>query len=306
MRVLNFGSLNIDYTYRVSHITVEGETQAASALALCPGGKGLNQSVALARAGAEVFHAGAVGEDGQFLIDLLAQEGVDVRLIARRAGKSGHAMIQVDDKGRNGILVFGGANQTVDKAQIDRVLDHFGPGDLLLTQNEISCLEELIKAAHAKGMQIVLNPSPMTPELLALPLEFVSCLAVNEREAEVLCGGQNLSADEHIKKLADGFPAQDILFTLGADGAYFLPAGGVPVYEPARPVEAVDTTSAGDTFLGYFLAMRQRGTSPATAMRHAAAAASVCISRPGASASIPRLAEVESCLYLQDANTTAE
>ena len=166
MKILNFGSLNLDYVYRVAHSVQPGETIASSGMETFCGGKGLNQSVALARAGAEVYHAGRVGEDGQLLIETCRQSGVHTELILQTNGKSGHTIIQVDDNGQNSILLAGGANRRITEQDVETALRAFGAGDLLLLQNEISCLPVLIERAYEKGMRVVLNPSaPAKPKL---------------------------------------------------------------------------------------------------------------------------------------------
>ena len=162
MKVLCFGSLNIDYTYKVDHFVGKGETLSSESLQVFSGGKGLNQSIALAKAGARVYHAGAVGEDGRFLLEELEKAGVDVSCVAVRADvRTGNAIIQNDREGDNCILLYGGANQAVKKEQVDEVLTHFDVGDFLVLQNEISELPYIMEQAHEKGMKIILNPSPM-------------------------------------------------------------------------------------------------------------------------------------------------
>ena len=188
MKTLCFGSLNIDNVYDVPHFVARGETLAAGALNIFSGGKGLNQSVALARAGLEIFHAGAIGSDGQFLLDELAQAGVDTRYTAvLESTRTGHAIIQKGPDGDNCILLFGGANQQITRDQIDRTLENFSAGDLLVLQNEISELHYLVSAAKSRGMTVALNPSPMEASLLPL-LTQVDYLILNEIEAAQFLG----------------------------------------------------------------------------------------------------------------------
>ena len=150
-KILSFGSLNIDYVYSVDHFVQKGETLASSALEIFSGGKGLNQSVALGRAGAEVFHAGAVGPDGQFLVDLLQEAGVDTHLVKRlESVRTGNAIIQRDPEGNNCILLYGGANQAITREQVKEILVGFGAGDYIVLQNEINQLPFLMEQAHAK------------------------------------------------------------------------------------------------------------------------------------------------------------
>ncbi|MBR3271772.1 MAG: ribokinase, partial [Clostridia bacterium] len=160
MRVLVFGSLNIDRTYSVPHFVRAGETLTASRMELFRGGKGFNQTVALARAGVPVAMAGAVGSDGDFLTEPLSAEGVDISRIKRTDGASGHAIIQVNAEGNNSIIILAGANGTITYADADAALSGYGKGDWLVLQNEISSLDYIIRTAHEKGMTVVLNPSP--------------------------------------------------------------------------------------------------------------------------------------------------
>ncbi len=189
MKILNFGSLNIDYTYDVDHFVRGGETLSSKALHLFPGGKGLNQSIAASRSGADVWHAGAVGKsDGEFLIKQLNEAGVNTDYVKRLEVPSGHAIIQRQPDGGNCILLFGGSNQEITRRMADEVLEHFGKGDYLLLQNEISEVGYIMKRAAEKGMRIVLNPSPMDEKIGKLPLENVDYFLLNEVEAESLCG----------------------------------------------------------------------------------------------------------------------
>ena len=162
MKVLCFGSLNIDYTYKVDHFVKKGETLSSGSLQVFSGGKGLNQSIALARAGAETYHAGSIGEDGRFLLEQLQDAGVDTRYVTvLETVRTGNAIIQNDKEGDNCILLYGGANQAVTTNQADAVLEHFRKGDFLVLQNEINELAYIMERAHERGMKIVLNPSPM-------------------------------------------------------------------------------------------------------------------------------------------------
>ena len=133
MKVLNFGSLNIDYTYQVDHFVRAGETMSSESLQVFSGGKGLNQSIALSKAGADVWHAGAVGAgDGDFLIEQMKKAGVHTELIEHLDGQTGHAIIQKDPAGQNCILLYGGANQRITKEMVDRVLTQFEADDFLI------------------------------------------------------------------------------------------------------------------------------------------------------------------------------
>ena len=292
MKILDFGSINIDRVYGVDHFVRPGETISALDYARFPGGKGFNQSTALARAGATVCHAGCIGEDGLWLRDELEHDGVDVHLIRVADAPTGHAVIQVDASGQNCIVICGGANRLLDAADVRAALAGFGRDDVILLQNETTMVGEAISAAAAKGLEVVFNPAPMDPAVLELPLDKVSLFIVNEVEAEGLCGCRDDDPHAVLDALAGKFPGAGFVVTLGERGAAARIPGAAEVFVPARRTPVVDTTAAGDTFTGYFLAERQRGASVKTAMEIATAAAAVCVSRKGAATSIPGRAEL--------------
>ncbi len=294
MRFLNFGSLNLDFVYDVEHIVRPGETLSSFALNTFPGGKGLNQSVALSRAGGQVFHSGCIGEDGRVLLEDLEAAGADTSLVRVLPDcRTGHAIIQVDTSGQNSILLFGGANRAISPEQITETLSRFGKGDLLLLQNEVNGLEQMLREAGKRGMRIAFNPSPIDAEISQLPLENVEFLLLNEIEGSALGGGT--VPEEILKGLKGRFPGAKIVLTLGKDGACYFD-GAQTYFQPIFPVKAVDTTAAGDTFTGYFLEAVGRGLSGAQCLRRAAAASAIAVSRKGASPSIPAAAEVDAFL----------
>jgi ribokinase len=289
MKVLNFGSLNIDYVYRVPHLVQHGETLASHSLKIVAGGKGANQSVALARAGVKVFHAGKVGKEGSWLITKLAEAGVNTKWLKEGKESNGHAIIQVDDQGENAIILFAGANFQITEEEIDQVLEHFEKGDFLLLQNEINLIPSIIEKAHNKGLKICCNPAPMAPEVKNYPLHWIDILFVNEIEGAALVGGG--SSEEILKKLSHRYPRAEIILTLGADGVLYQ-FQKTHYHVPIYPVRVVDTTAAGDTFTGYFLAYYLEGKSTQQALEFASKAAAICVSRSGAQDSIPTRAEV--------------
>lgn len=293
MRILNFGSLNLDLVYQLPHFVRAGETLASTSFARNVGGKGLNQSVALARAGAQVWHAGLVGEDGEMLRACLRDNGVDVRFVRTVAAPSGHAVIQVEPAGNNCIFIYGGANQCVTEAFIREVLETFGPGDILLVQNEINMIDRIIELGAQRGMQVVLNPSPIAGNLRSLPLGQVGWFILNEIEGSELTG--ETQADRILDRLSSLYPHAQIVLTLGGDGSVYA-GNGARIAQAAYPVQAVDTTAAGDTFTGFFFASIAAGVPVAEALRRASKASSISVTRPGAAASIPTIDEVLAAL----------
>ena len=305
-KILTFGSLNIDYVYSVDHFVQKGETLASSALEIFSGGKGLNQSVALGRAGAEVFHAGAVGPDGQFLLDLLQEAGVDTHLVKRlESVRTGNAIIQRDPEGNNCILLYGGANQAITREQVKESLEGFGAGDYIVLQNEINQMPFLMEQAHAKGMHIVLNPSPMNGRIFEMPLGCVDYLILNEVEAaqileadtpalgdEKAALGDEKAGEAMAELLKKKFPRRRIALTLGEKGAVYC-GEETRIRQPAYAVRAVDTTAAGDTFTGYFIAGISRGMSAEEALDTASRAAAIAVTKPGAAPSIPAWEQVQ-------------
>ena len=250
MKVLNYGSLNIDNVYSVEHFVRGGETLSSSKMEIFSGGKGLNQSIALSKSGVEVWHAGAVGEsDGEFLLRQLEEAGVNVSLVAHTAGKTGHAIIQRDMEGQNCILLYGGANQEITKEQVDQAMSHFEEGDFLVLQNEINEIGYIMEKAHEKGMKIVLNPSPMDEKIGTYPLEYVDYFLLNEIEAGDICK-ENGSGEELIRKLSQKFPGAKIVLTLGGDGSMYKDGDEI-LTQPIYKVPVVDTTAAGIPLPGF-------------------------------------------------------
>lgn len=295
--VLNFGSLNIDLVYSVPHFLVPGETLACSAFNRYAGGKGLNQSVALARAGVQVFHAGKIGPDGDFLRQTLLDAGVDVSYLLQGNEPTGNALIEVEDiSGGNRILLYPGANHAITGEDIRSVLDHFPAGTILLLQNEISNIPFLIEEGFTRGFRIMFNPAPCTPDVAAMPLEKIHTLFVNEVEAAQLT---SQAQDSEPAVLADlltaRYPNTDFVLTLGKRGALYASGKETRIFVPAADVTPVDTTSAGDTFTGFYLASILRGYCPEDAMRYASKGAGIAVSRPGAAQSIPTAEEVFGC-----------
>ncbi len=289
MRVLNIGSLNLDYVYSVDHIIQPGETESTGSRNTFLGGKGINQSCALAKAGVEVYHAGMIGADGTAFLDACKEYGVHSDYIKIVDGPSGHTIIQVDKNAQNSILLFGGANQKLTKEFVDEVLCRFGKEDVLLLQNEVNLLPYIVDRAYEKGMQIALNPSPFNEKLNAVDLSKISMFLLNEVEGFQITGKKD--PEEIVEALLHRFPEARIMLTLGKDGSVYADQKQ-KLHQSIFPVKAVDTTAAGDTFTGYFLAGLAEGLPMEEILRRSAKASAIAVSRPGAVPSIPYRQEV--------------
>ena len=293
MRVLNIGSMNLDHVYSVDHIVQPGETEASMELQDFLGGKGMNQSVALAKAGVTTYQGGMIGPDGQPFLDACAAFGINSDYIQKVSVPTGHAIIQRDKNAQNCILLYGGANQCLTEEYVDGVLADFGADDILLLQNEVNMMPYIVDKAYERGMTIALNPSPFNEKLDAVDMGKISIFLLNEVEGGQITGLTD--PEEIIAKLLEMYPAARIVLTLGGDGAVYADAQQKH-YQPIFKVQAVDTTAAGDTFSGYFLAGLCDGMEIPDVLRMSAKASSIAVSRAGAVPSIPYRAEVEAAL----------
>ena len=289
MKVLNFGSLNLDYVYSVDHMVTPGETLASYGMSVFCGGKGLNQSIALAKAGVSVYHAGMVGEEGGALLEACKEGGVKTDFIKTIPGKSGHTIIQVDKEGQNCILLFGGANRSITKEYVDEVLSHFEKGDILLLQNEVNLLDYIIDRAYETGMMIILNPSPYDSALDACDFSKISMFLLNEVEGGQVTGEKE--TDAILEKLKEIYPDAKVVLTLGGEGSVYQ-YKDEQYRQGIYPVKAVDTTAAGDTFTGYFISSVLEGLPVPEGLKLAAKASAIAVSRQGATDSIPLREEV--------------
>ena len=292
MKILNFGSLNIDYVYKVDHIVQKGETQHSISRSVFSGGKGLNQSIALAKAGIPVYHAGMIGEDGDILLETCKENGVNTEFIRQIPGPGGHTVIQVDKDGQNCILLFGGANRSITREFVDEVLASFEKGDIILLQNEINELDYIIDKASEKGMMIILNPSPFDDNLKVCDLTKVSLFLVNEIEGYQITGEKE--PEKILAAVKEKYPSAKIVLTLGGEGSAYQDETGI-YRQGIFKVKAVDTTAAGDTFTGYFISSIIDGMPVQEGLELAAKASAIAVSRPGATASIPLKKEVLEC-----------
>ena len=290
MKVLNFGSLNLDYTYQVPHIVREGETISSNDVQMHLGGKGFNQSVALARAGVPVYHAGLVGEEGLDFYDACQECGIKTDYIKTVTGRCGHTIIQVDDEGQNSIVLFGGANQKNTKEYVNEVLKNFETGDILLLQNEVNELPYIIDQAFAKGMTIVLNPSPMNEIIDECDLGKVSIFVLNETEGQQLTG--QTTPTTIVAAMEASFANAKVVLTLGKGGSIFH-HGDEELYQAAFDVDTVDTTAAGDTFTGFLIAGILKKQPMRDVLVNASKAAALAVQKQGAAQSIPFMSEVE-------------
>lgn len=300
MRILNLGSLNIDKVYSMDHFVVGGETLSSTKMEIFNGGKGLNQSVALAKAGAQVYHAGAIGYDGEALRRTLEGAGVNTRYLQKLDTVTGHAIIQLTPEGKNCIIISAGANGAITEEYIDRVLDDFTAGDLLLLQNEINNVDYAMREANKRGLKIALNASPVDSKLTKYPLELVDYFLINEIEGAYLSGMVDAKDKFAIlHKLSEKFPKATVVLTVGEDGVVYK-SGETILEHGIYKVKAVDTTAAGDTFCGFFLAGISAEKKEETCLEQASMASAIAVSRKGAANSIPTQDEVNAfAKYMQ-------
>lgn len=301
--IFNIGSINIDYVYRVPHLVAPGETLASHSLIKVLGGKGANQSVAAAQAGAEVSHVGRIGTSDTWALQQMSDFGVNTQWVETGDEPSGHAIIQVDDAAENSIVLFGGANQQLTRDQLNRALAAASSDDWILFQNECNGLNDIFALAAEKNCSLAFNPAPMSAEVLEFPLSRAHCLIVNELEANDIVGGKSLAADALVRELTQRFPNALVALTLGAAGVRLIDHGQVT--EIASPdVQAVDTTGAGDTFVGYLVANLMEGKPAAEAAHEACCAAALSVTKAGAAPSIPSESDVLNFVKQRNAGPT--
>ena len=281
--IYNLGSINIDHIYNVPHFPLPGETLLSTSYIKGLGGKGANQSIAIARAGGQVAHIGAIGADALWALEQLREAGADVSAIAVLESPTGHAVINVDQNGENNIVLFAGANVLVREGAISVALAHAKQGDWLLLQNEVNNGPFAAKLARKKGMKVAFVAAPFEAGNVRDMLPFVDLLSVSEGEAALVC--------EALGVLEDELAVEKLLITRGGNGITYRD-NGQHFTQPVFQVTPVDTTGAGDTFMGYFLSQLDDGLAPQEALRIAAAAAAIQITRVGTSEAIPSMEEV--------------
>lgn len=291
-RIITLGSLNLDFTYQLPKPLEVGETLSSLSYRCGAGGKGANQSIAAARAGAEVYHAGRIGHDGALFRRTLADSGVKLDFLEEVETPTGHAVVLINDAGDNSIVLYGGANRTIDETFIDRVTSAANPGDILLLQNEVTCISHAMEAGRKAGMRVAFNFAPFDPKLAPeLPLSLCDFLFLNRIEAGGIAGKSD--EEEILETLSRRFPETELVLTLGPEGAVALTPAGERFHADSPRVEVVETTAAGDTFIGYYLAAVLDGFDTGRALERACRAAALCCSRAGAAESIPTRAELD-------------
>jgi len=298
--IFNFGSINIDHAYRVAYFVRPGETLESNEYSVGLGGKGVNQSLAIARAKGAVSHWGRVSSVDAWVVPELESAGVGVQDIELAAEPSGHAIIQIDERGENAILLFSGANHGFTQERMKALVEQTTPGDTILIQNECNGLDQLIPLAVSHGCKVIFNPAPMTSGVSLLPLDQCELLFFNRTEAaELLEMPVESSASDLLRRCKEMLGDAEVVLTLGSEGAWYQ-RNDETLYQAALKVKVIDTTAAGDTFVGYFLAARQAGMNPSKCLQRATAAAAMAVQKRGSASSIPVAEEVDR-LILQTA-----
>lgn len=282
--ILNFGSINLDLVYRVPALPAPGETLASTSYEKYLGGKGVNQSIAAHRCGAEVRHVGCLGPDGDWLREQIAEFGLTLEGIKTVEEHTGHAVILVDDSAENQIVLYGGSNRAFTQDQIEAALKRADPKtDWVICQNETNLVHDLAQSARQKNFRTAYSAAPFEADHAIPMLDHIDLLAVNEVEAAAL--------QDALGKDPRDIGLRYLLVTKGAEGAD-LHTHHETIHQPAFNVTPQDTTGAGDTFLGAFMAEFTLSNSPAKALRFAAAASAIQVTRAGAAPAIPMRDEV--------------
>lgn len=287
MTVFNLGSINIDLVYMVPHFPAPGETLTTLDYQRMLGGKGTNQSIALARAGGTVVHIGATHAEDGWIRGEMHAAGVDISALQTSDTATGHAVVSVSRDGENQILLWPGANHAIDMGEAIATLDRAKAGDWALLQNETCGADAFVAAARAHGLKIAYSAAPFDAEVTARLLPHTDLLVVNEVEAAALT--------EMLGRPAATAGLPHLVITKGRDGADYYGADGT-LHQPAFEVSPLDTTGAGDCFFGYLLAGIAEGGDMAASLRLASAAAALQVTHHGAAAAIPTRAAVDEFL----------
>jgi ribokinase len=307
-KIVVVGSMNMDLVTTVAAFPKPGETIHSLGVGYFPGGKGANQAVAAARSGASVQMIGAVGTDSfaQTLIDNLAESGVDTSSILRKDGHSGLAVITVEQSGENQIVLAAGSNKAFTYEEIGPLIT-WDEAYAILLQNEINweTTVAVMKDAKQRGVPVWFNPAPaLKLEESLLPL--IHTCILNETEIELITGAKVSGAEDAVqaaKLLLDAGVTQ-VIVTLGDKGCVWVDRAGEPCHVPAFRVKAVDTTAAGDTFIGALASASCEGLPVPEALRFAVAASALAVTRQGAQASIPTKQEIEQMIADGHVNRT--
>jgi len=286
MKILNFGSINKDFFYSVNDFVKPGETISSIKYNVKIGGKGLNQSVGISKAGQKIYHAGIINKDDTFILDRLKKWNINCENIVLGVNPTGHAIIQVDKNGENSIIIHGGANHDFDIKFIKSVLSKFDSGDILVLQNEINNIKEIIDGAHHKKMKIVFNPAPFNNEILSYDLNKISTLILNQTEGEAL--SKEKKPVNILRVLKSKFNNTEIILTLGEKGSLYSFKDELLKIK-AHKVDTVDTTGAGDTFIGYYVAGIASKMNKKDNLKRASKAAAIATTKLGGARSIPRI-----------------
>ncbi|WZL80206.1 ribokinase [Vallitaleaceae bacterium 9-2] len=290
MKVLNYGSLNVDYVYSVEKLVKPGTTIADKGLKVMSGGKGLNQSVAIAKAGIqEIYHAGNIGRNGDFLKLTLLEHNIKIDYIQKSNSDTGHAIIQYSDEGEHTIIVHGGSNYNNQKDTMQSVLEHFEEGDILLVQNEINDVDYIIDLAYEKNMKIIVNPAPFHESVYRFDFSKVDTLIVNETELYSIAHAA--SVEEAIQRLQKY--DLNIVITLGDKGGLYVGRDMSQIPYKSHLVDVVDTTAVGDAFVGYFVAGLVNGMAIKDILDYSSKAGALAATVEGSAISIPSRREVE-------------
>lgn len=294
MKILNFGSINIDHTYSLPHFVQAGETISSTNFEKNIGGKGLNQSISMAKAGLEVYHAGVISnQEKDFVFNEINKYNIKTDYIKYSNNPNGHAVIQVEESGQNCIILYSGTNGEVTKEYIDEVFNNFEKGDFCVLQNEISNLDYIFKKCSEKEMKIIFNPSPWTEKLKELFKYHIEYILVNEVEAMQISGFKE--PEKSLEFFKNTYPNMKVVLTLGKDGVIYQDKEN-KIHHPIFDIPVVDTTAAGDTFTGYFIYGICNNMDIKDILRLCSAASAIAVSRKGATCSIPLKHEVDEFL----------
>jgi len=290
MKILNYGSLNIDYVYNVDSLVKPGTTKADKGLKVMSGGKGLNQSVAIAKAGySNIYHAGNIGRNGEFLKLTLLEHNIKINFIEKSKADTGHAIVQISDEGEHTIIVHGGSNYCNDIDVMNRVIKEFAEGDILLVQNEINDVKHIIEKAYDRKMRIFLNPASFHETVYTFDLDKVDTLILNEQELYQLTKCYDFHEAINMLKAH----RLNIVVTLGEKGGKYFTQDMKEYTYQSYGVDVVDTTAVGDAFVGYFVAGMASGDSIKNVLDRSSKAGALAATIEGSAISIPNGKDVD-------------